>query len=227
VFTTATPPTRHFLHIGKTGGSAVADALQSVDAEHRVLLHGHKTVLSDIPAGEHAVFFVRDPVTRFVSGFNSRLRQGRPRYDVPWRPKEVAAFSRFPTPNRLAEALADEDHEVRAAAEQAMNSIAHVNKHLRHFLVSTDYLARRAADILFVGFQETLATDFSRLKQLLRLPETIRLSDDPVAIHRTPAGFSTNLSRRGEEAIRHWYREDVDIYAYLQKAGSAADVLPG
>ena len=71
-----------FLHIGKTGGSAVQHALRSL-AREDIVLCGHDVSLNDVPRGAKAVASIRHPVDRFVSGFYSRLRQGLPRYNAP------------------------------------------------------------------------------------------------------------------------------------------------
>src|SRR6056297_1213665 len=94
----------HFLHIRKAGGTAIKEALKDIAVKQNVILHPHKTRLKDIPEGEKVFFFLRNPVSRFVSGFNSRLREGKPRYNSPWNEGEKVAFSRFPTANDLAEA---------------------------------------------------------------------------------------------------------------------------
>jgi len=39
---------------------------------------GHSFVFGDGKSGSGYVFFVRDPADKWVSGFNSRLRQGCP-----------------------------------------------------------------------------------------------------------------------------------------------------
>ncbi len=74
----------HFLHIGKTGGTAVKYALSSYskNEKYEIILHGHETKLKDIPNGEKFFFFLRNPITRFTSGFYSRKRQGRPSITV-------------------------------------------------------------------------------------------------------------------------------------------------
>ena len=207
----------HFLHIGKTGGNSMREALRPVMEERQIVWHQHASNLSDVPYSERIVFFVRHPVSRFVSAFNSRLRQGRPKLDSKWRSDELLVFERFRTANQLAEALFDVDEESRQFALWAMHSIAHVNKHLVDFLTSSAYLEERSQDILFYGFQESLSNDFARLKELLSLPEAIALPDDPVVAHRTPKGFSIELSQLGETAIRHWYRDDLAIYHYLMR----------
>ena len=112
----------HFLHIGKTGGTAVKHALEPFAAEFGIVLHPHGTTLSHVPAGEHAFFFLREPVARFVSGFNSRKRRGRPRYDYPWTENEQWAFERFATPDDLARSLSSPDPAVAEAAATAMSA---------------------------------------------------------------------------------------------------------
>ena len=95
-------------------------------ATHCLRLHGYETRLSDIPDGEPVAFFVRDPISRFVSGFYSRQRQGQPRYNFPWSGEEQQAFARFRTPSQLGVALSSLDADRRTAAVQAMKSISHV-----------------------------------------------------------------------------------------------------
>ena len=90
--------TVHFLHIGKTGGSAIKAALRDFRETHDIALHPHWVPAETVPAHERFFFCVRDPVTRFVSAFNSRLRMGKPTGFVEWDADEEWAFARFPTP---------------------------------------------------------------------------------------------------------------------------------
>ncbi|HDQ41914.1 MAG TPA: hypothetical protein ENN39_12930 [Desulfonatronum sp.] len=152
----------HFLHIRKTGGTAIKEALQPLTEgeEYSLRLQPHKTRLCDIPIGEKVFFFLRDPVSRFVSGFNSRLRQGKPRYNSPWNEAEQHAFSLFPTANSLAESLSSErDGEERERASWAMKNIRHVNSTYDFWLKSIEYV-KRNDDIIFIGFQESFDEDF-------------------------------------------------------------------
>ena len=75
----------HFLHIRKTGGTAVKHALKSHLRTRRYLifLHKHNVKLKDVPVGDKVFFFLRDPVSRFVSGFYSKQRRGRPSLFLP------------------------------------------------------------------------------------------------------------------------------------------------
>src|SRR5262245_41319225 len=119
----------HFLHVGKTGGTALKHAL-ALTAVSRVVLHDHTTTLAAIPPGQFVIFFLQEPLSRFVSGFYSRQRQGQPRYFSPWSEDEARAFGRFGTPSDLAAALSSASDEERAAAAAAMTSIQHVRDSL-------------------------------------------------------------------------------------------------
>src|SRR5689334_19331398 len=183
----------HFIHVGKTGGSAVKYALAPVAGRFQIVLHPHETTLPDIPVGERVFFFLRDPLTRFVSGFNSRKRCGRPRIFSPWNRAERRAFNRFSTALELARALSSHDSDVVSAAHAAMQGVRHVNSRFLDWFVSPDYLVSRLPDIILIGFQETLQDDFKRLRAILRLPTDVSLPLDPVRAHKTPPGFVTSL----------------------------------
>jgi Sulfotransferase family len=225
----------HMLHIGKTGGTAIKASLrenadrtrlvrshagtiikasywqtsQRRNLEFRLYSHGY--TLRDVPVGEKLFFFVRDPLARFVSGFYSRLRQGQPRVMNPWNPTEAVAFARFQTPNALATALASRDSSTRAAAEAAMRGITHVGSSYWDWFHELAYFERRLDDVLLIGFQETLDSDFETLKSLLNLPSHVRLPTDAVASHRSPPGFDRTLDATSQAVLREWYARDYEF----------------
>lgn len=208
--------TIHFLHIGKTGGNALREALASLIAEGRVTWRRHAVGLADIPAGEPVAFFVRHPVSRFVSGFNSRLRKGRPRRNAEWSDGEQWSFERFRTPDELARALASADPGVREDAARALRSISHLSRRLTDFLGGPAEVEARSDDILFVGFQETLEHDLRVLERIIGAPAPLSLPGDPVLSHRTPPGFETDLSEAGRAAIEAWFAADLALYDWLE-----------
>jgi hypothetical protein len=216
----------HFLHLGKTGGTAVKAALQPYrryDDLH-LLLHGHSTTLADVPPGDPFFFFLREPLARFVSGFYSRQRQGLPRYHVPWREGEQRAFARFADPEALALGLYDEDAELQAAARDAMTSIMHVRDGFSTWLGSPEAFASRSDDLLLIGFQETLAHDVGRLAERLGLPP-LELPRDGIAAHRDPVADRPPLSARARADLERWYAADVEFYADCRRRyGRGGDV---
>lgn len=201
----------HFLHVGKTGGTAFKHAVRAAPpppSRHVIHLHPHRVVLRDVPEGERFLFFLRDPVTRFVSGFYSRQRESRPRYRGKWSPEERVAFERFPTPDALALALSADDREEGMLAEAAMRSIRHVRDGYWKWFESEDYFRSRVRDLFFIGFQETLAGDFEILKSRLGLPARLALPDDAAEAHVAPPGLDRRLRAGAVENLRKWYEED-------------------
>jgi hypothetical protein len=214
--------TVHFLHIAKTGGTAIKAALQPTEflghvgtPTHCLFLRDHRIFLADIPAGQKVIFGVRDPARRFVSGFYSRMRggkKGRNTKDM----AERAVFDLYKTPRDLARDLSHEDPKRRAAAEHAVNTILHTRVHLSDWLGSPEQLARRAGDVLYVYRQETLETDFAELKQRLSLGD-VRLPADDVTAHKLHGGWDTSLDDLARENLRRWYDDDYRIIAKCEE----------
>lgn len=202
-------PAAHFLHIGKTGGTAIKQALEICPqtSRYRIFLHHHGVSLRDIPLGEAVFFCLRNPVSRFVSGFYSRQRKGQPRYYSEWSPAEKVVFERFEAPDQIARALADEQSEHHEAAKQAMTSVEHFAP-FRSWYVDLEYFHSRIDDVLFVGFQESLDADFGELLRILGAPESLSLPTDDVGAHRNPAHLDRSIEAAGVVALERWYSED-------------------
>lgn len=200
--------------------AALEDAQSS---SYRLFLHDHDVTLADIPAGDGFVFFVRDPIRRFVSGFYSRQRQGQPRYFYRWSNDEEEAFRLFERPGDLAEALSSPDPDRREAAEKAMHSIQHVRDPYRTWFGDNDAFQARHDDLLFVGSQEHLQDDFERLKKILGLPDDLQLPDNPKDAHRRPDHMDGTLSNEAKANLAAWYAED---YRFLRTLGERYDHLP-
>jgi hypothetical protein len=118
----------HFLHIGKCAGTqikALAEKINANNPDVRIMAHPHRVTLANLPPDAEYFFSIRSPDTRFVSGFYSRKRKGRPRYHVEWSANEKQAFDSFEQANNLAEALF-EDGDAGFCAFAAIKSIEHV-----------------------------------------------------------------------------------------------------
>lgn len=217
----------HLLHIGKTGGTAIKAVFSTYPETPRYLLlnQRHAVRLQDIPVGEKVVFMTRDPISRYVSGFISRLRQGLPRHRGPWSEAERIAFQDFTTPNELAVALSSENEDRRQKAVQAMKGIYHVRSSMWDWFGDEQYLQSRLDDILFAGRQEYLSADFEALKKKLLLPEEASLPVDDVAAHRTPDHFDKKLSDEAVANLKQWYAREYDFLEMCRKV-LPSDVAP-
>jgi hypothetical protein len=167
---------------------------------------------------EMPVFFsVRRPETLFVSGFNSRLREGKPRYDIPWTPKERAVFSLFKSPNELAEALSAGDLRLQESAKSSMGTIRHVRNGLAWCLGGIDALERNRAQIAFILLQEQLEHDVGSFMEHIGTPIELAEVSPRERIHASMPGDQTALSDTGMANIRRWYGADLEIYDWCMK----------
>jgi len=212
----------HFLHVGKTGGTAIKGALSGYPLPWRterrlvIVFHGHGTTLEDIPRDDRFFIFLRDPVARFVSGFNSRKRKGLPRRYVPWSKNERRAFERFATAGELADALQSMDAETARLARKAMQSIEHVASFQADWLGRVpSELEQRAAQLVLLGRQETLEADFEALKSALGLDPTLELPTSERSAHRAPP--TAPLTPQQSAAIRNWYARDYDFLEWAEQ----------
>jgi hypothetical protein len=155
------------------------------------------------------MFVLRDPISRFVSAFNGRLREDRPRYHYPWHEEERMAFALFTTPDELATALSSTDHVRRTQAERAMRGIGHVNTPYAHWFGDLHSFRRRLSDVFFIGFQDQLDDDFELLKEKLGLHRRARLPTDPVAAHRSTTSNDGYLSVVARANLERWYAADL------------------
>jgi len=217
----------NFLHIGKTGGSVIRNSLKkyakmgdySLVFNHHILaFHHHSYFLMKVPKGEKVVFFVREPISRFVSGFYSRKRKGKPLYNISWKKEEGEAFGLFETPNQLASALSSKKQSTRRAAILAMNSITHVKSSYWDWFKNKKYFISRLNDILFVGTQENLDKDFEKLKKILDVNKA-RLTRNKIKMHKNPPGLDKHLSLKSKRNLKKWYAKDFEFIKLCKKLG--------
>jgi hypothetical protein len=222
----------HFIHVSKSGGSTLRYAIREarkvnggkLDSQWGPIWgHNHLFTMSDLEEGEMAVFALRDPITRFVSGFYSRLREGAPRYHIRHTRAERRAFGWFSTPQALADALAEKRGRDNRRARIAMDSIGHVKRRMTFWTGKPDYLRRHLDQVLYVARQETLSEDWERLKELLDMPREVMLSGDDTIAHRTDYIGDRVISEKGTRALRKWYAEDYELLAIADqvRAGTA------
>lgn len=207
--------TLHFVHVRKTGGTAIKHALRTrgvIETPYGdLVLHRHAFGLRDIGSRDHAFFCVRDPISRYRSGFLSRLRQGRPGHFRPWRPEERAAFERFATPQALALALASDNPDERTAAKAAMTDVRHLPP-MSAALGGAQHVRAMRKRIVYIGRQETLRVDWPAIRELLALPAELELSTDPVIAHVQPdVEFDASLDEHACSILREWYAEDYRL----------------
>lgn len=203
------------LHIGKTGGSYLRSVLRHNEARWTQPLHllGHGGTVRGsakrFGPERRLAFVVRDPVSRFVSAFYSRQRQGRPTYQVPWSAEEAAAFLWFEDAEDLALALGSDSERARSAALFAFEAIQHMRQDFRHHLGGVTRLMAERENIAVCIDLANLDTHFDEVMARLGLPD-YQLPNAPRR-HAAPAPLPT-LSAKAESALRAHWEEEFELY---------------
>lgn len=206
-------PTVHFLHIGKCAGTVLKPAFAELNrrpGRFHIQSHPHSVTLADLPADAPYFFSVRDPVSRFYSGFYSRKRMGRPHTFNPWTEEETTVFERFPHANDLAEALSPGSAGYEEAT-RAMQAVPHFARFQHaYFARFRDFLEVRPP--LCILRQEHLQGDLAALEKALGVSWSIELATDPVKAHSNDYSGAPPLSEAAIANIRWWYRDDVAFH---------------
>lgn len=129
-------PNYVFMHVGKTGGTSVNRFFHDC---HRaglrvpiVLNHNWSFQMARTRyPGAKIIVVLRDPLERIVSGFNFRLREGRPK-GHPWSDSEAIAFSHFRTAKEFLTGLHSDDARELSAAAFCFRNINHLRRGYRY-----------------------------------------------------------------------------------------------
>lgn len=208
--------TIHFLHIGKCAGTQIAHVAGQIGRLRtgtRIVKHGHETRLADLPKGAPYFFSIRDPITRFVSGFESRKRKGMPGTYRPWSNGERQAFERFEQANDLAEALFEEG-ETGHQATAAILSIYHTaTNQVRWFAGSGSFLDDRPP--VWIVRQESFEADLATFMERANLSpwiDRIEIAGDPLRRHANDYSTVSPLSPKARANVEAWYAQDCAFH---------------
>ena len=207
--------TVHFLHIGKAAGTQVrylAKSLNKQKADIRINKHRHDVRLKDLPSKERYFFSIRQPESRFMSGFYSRKRKGQPRIYSEWSGHEKMAFGQFEHATDLAEALF-EDSPRGHEAISAIRSITHTAQNqVDWFVQRGNFLNIRPP--IYILRQEHFDTDWDVFLGRLALKDLVELesASDPVRAHRNDYDGIPPLSEKAKKNLAAWYVQDIEFY---------------
>ena len=224
-----------YLHIGKCAGTTLYDYFKNKNDSDITYLHMKRVELNEA-ADYEFVFFIRHPISRFVSAFNhtkrivefdtSKLDINQLNHDNSYAPKRIKrkmlrggiAFSKkydqltrhFKNANELAESLFCDNSQQRRKAQKLMSlPNEHLFKSIGWYLHNGELIKRFSHNIKFVGCVETIDQDLEAACSLFKL------NGNPEQISRKRAGLGNQQSQLSSTAIqnlRRWYR-DTDYKA--------------
>lgn len=166
-----------FLHIPKTGGSGVNTFGRSLQERGFkspcVFSHGWKIeeILNHFPNIKIS-FVLRDPLSRMISGFNSRIRQGRPTYNNLWTPAEAAAFSLFPSVGKLLDAILAEDEFSKSAVRYTMRHVTHLRWNYSFYFKNLDTVRSNRSSFEIIGSMNRMDEFINSYTALSGAPES-------------------------------------------------------
>lgn len=208
------------LHIGKTGGTFLKQLIAHNESARspRLQVMTHAATMAstsrDFGSNREVVFVFRDPIERFLSGFDSRVRAGRPQYNSFWTAKEAIAFAMFPSAVELAESLGSQDPHRRSGAEYSMRSISHLVRNYGYYFASPEQFVRQQAKIRYCVELADLDTQLDQVMASLGF-DSYDLPPD-VPRHGSPAPLS-QISERGRNNLREFWSEEFELYEMMKQ----------
>lgn len=219
----------HFLHLRKCAGTQVGTLARQINGigKVRILKHGHGMGLKDLPASAEYFFSIRDPISRFHSGFyGHKQRRHNPHHHKSRRldRHERQAIADFDHANDLAESLFA-DGPLGDKAFGAMKTLRHLAKGQADWFLHTGAFLDSHPPIWILR-QELFDTDFERFLQRANLDEVaakIEVSTDDLASNRRNHGEVPPFSDKAQANLRRWYEQDfvfVDMcHRWLEAQG--------
>lgn len=200
-----------------TNGDHRIACAHTLDGDILVRSH-HSRALKIIDKNDYFVVFVRSPLKKFVSGFISRLREGRPLFNTPHTAAEKVTYSLYQDPESLAMDLYHQHEQIRDMARKCMKSVIHLRMSFKSYFESVENLEAVRERILFVGRTENMKEDFDQLQIVINLPK-VTLTNDPVLAHTTPPEFKAKekMSKKARHNVLKYYAEDYILIAKLIK----------
>ena len=201
-----------FLHIGKNAGTQITHVTKQLKKYNiKIKKYHHKTKLADLSRNSQYFFSIRNPATRFLSGFYSRKRKGQPRLNIDWNIHEKIAFEQFEHANDIAENLFSKN-QIGNDARAAIKSIGHTGAHQVDWFYRCAYFKKQPP--LSIIRQEFFNQDMQRLLDSLNLNIDIKtlLTKKSDLMHSNDYKKIPPLSEKGILNLEKWYIQDYLFY---------------
>jgi len=206
----------YFLHIGKSGGTALGNKFQNEinpKSELKFVPFGHNVKLYHLDKKQKYIFSVRDPISRYHSGFYSRLRKGMPRIKKEHDFFEKISFFFYKDSNSLAEDLYSSNPMKVLLARFSMCSIIHLNEPISSWF-SYEELQKHPPEFLFD--QKNLDKDYKKFCQVFNLTYS-KLGKGKVVSHKNDYTGKPELSKLAKQNLKRYFEKDILLYEKILK----------
>jgi hypothetical protein len=188
-----------FLHFGKTGGTFFTTSLSHY--RHNLAHVHHEDIsLKRVCGQKCVVFFVRDPIDRWISGYYSRYRHGCPSHCSNWTQCEEEYFTKFPTVNSLAEALTETHTSTEKLLLKSAHNMVNCVGHLwRNFAFYLKGLKTEFNKIGYVGLTDNMTEDFQYFIKKFNFTQISKHTFEK--IHPNLSNKTNVLSEKGRQNL--------------------------
>lgn len=225
------------IHIGKTGGTYIKEKLSIIYNKKIKQYHCRSKNYLTKDNDEQYIIWIRNPISKFVSAFNyintiinlkrkdlnDKQKQNK---SIKWllelkhiynnyNPTYLKFIKILNTPNKLAESLFSPDPEIAKMVKVIMTTeiFNHLKCSIGWYLNNGEFIKKHNDKILFVGRQETLDEDFSKLCQKLEINNIDSSNKINENILSKPE--DKYLSPLAIKNIIEWYK-DTDYAALIE-----------
>jgi hypothetical protein len=194
-----------FMHVGKTGGTSINAFIRDCHLAGLrvpiVLNHNWSFQMATTRYPRAKIIVVlRDPLERIISGFKSRLREGRP-LGHPWRNEEAIAFAHFKSAENSIDALSSDEAYDISAVRFCFRNINHLRRGYRYQFEDLEDASKASGKSLCVVRLEAIGTSIPAIVAELNSAEKQKIPDLGM-IHRAAVSSGSVLSRIADDHVR-------------------------
>ena len=221
-----------FLHVGKTAGTSIRKLITGLRKSGYqaplYLSHGWDEDSLSLLKDTRLHIVLRDPIERAVSGFNSRLRRGRPAYEIPWTQSEAAVFSYFRNAQSFLNGILSEDPVDAGMAEFAMTQVRHIRRGYNFYLGASEDTVLMPEQFGIIGRFEALGDFAERISRVAGAPPGYGLQQlksshaANQSISNPVAGYNSGDQAR----LRSYFETEYVLYNRIVNLDKATADVP-
>jgi hypothetical protein len=203
-----------YLHIPKTGGSNFRESLSQFNKKSniKIITIRHFRYIN-LLENKKIIFTIRDPISRFVSSFNSRMNEDKPYGYTKHSIGEMIAFKWYHDVNKLCKDIYSKNIFNLIKSRLALVWIRQINL-LLYIITPLSFLKKKP---LFIFDSEFLQSDIHFFLKHIGVNKELKLFEKK-SIKSHPTSYSKNfiLTNDSKKILQRYLKEDYKIYLYCK-----------